>query len=185
MWRAREMRRKPITMSQRMVLNKKRASPVVGKTNMLFYSSRLSFSCGGVGKPPFSRAGRAGGLTCGATMARLGPRYGSGRFSLRATSSRVEGDGLAGTGAAPMVSFPVCAPRSFFRFGSQQSQPPYRKRIAANAGRPSAKVPRTPSDERHTNAYGCHNSPFEPSIDSLIHRQEAEERPSVGWVRRR
>jgi len=150
---------------------------------MLFYSSRLSFSCGGVGKPPFSRGGRAGGLTCGATMARLGPRYGSGRFSLRATSSRVEGDGLAGTGAAPMVSFPVCAPRSYFRFGSQQSQPPYRKRIAANTGRPSAKVPRTPSDERHTNAYGCHNSPFEPSIDSFIHRQEAEERPSVGWVR--
>ena len=111
---------------------------------MLFYSSRLSFSCGGVGKPPFSRAGRAGGLTCGATMARLGPRYGSGRFSLRATSSRVEGDGLAGTGAAPMVSFPGCAPRSFFRFGSQQSQPPYRKRIAANAGRPSAKVPPDP-----------------------------------------
>ena len=35
----------------------------------------------------------------------------------------------------------------FFRFGSQQSQPPYRKRIAANTGRPSAKVPpETPSD---------------------------------------
>ena len=45
--------------------------------------------------------------------------------------------------------------------------------------------PRTPSDERHTNAYGCHNSPFEPSIDSFIHRQEAKERSSVGWVRRR
>lgn len=102
------------------------------------------FSCGGVGKPPFSRAGRAGGLTCGATMARLGPRYGSGRFSLRATSSRVEGDGLAGTGAAPMVSFPRVCSAQFFRFGSQQSQPPYRKRIAANAGRPSAKVPPDP-----------------------------------------
>ena len=50
---------------------------------------------------------------------------------------------------------------------------------------PARRSPRTPSDERHTNAYGCHNSPFEPSIDSLIHRQEAEERPSVGWVRRR
>ena len=156
----------------------------LSRSIMLFYSSRLSFSCGGVGKPPFSRAGRAGGLTCGATMARLGPRYGSGRLSLRATSSRVEGDGLAGTGAAPMVSFPVCAPRSFFRFGSQQSQPPYRKRIAANTGRPSAKVPpETPSDERHTNAYGCHESPFEPSINSLIHRQEVKERSSVGWVR--
>lgn len=111
---------------------------------MLFYSSRLSFSCGGVGKPPFSRAGRAGGLTCGATMARLGPRYGSGRFSLRATSSRVEGDGLAGTGAAPMVSFPVCAPRSFFRFGSQQSRTPAAQRDAPHAVRPSAKVPPDP-----------------------------------------
>ena len=111
---------------------------------MLFYSSRLSFSCGGVGKPPFSRAGRAGGLTCGATMARLGPRYGSGRLSLRATSSRVEGDGLAGTGAAPMVSFPVCAPRSFFRFGSQQSRTPAAQRDAPHAVRPSAKVPPDP-----------------------------------------
>lgn len=43
--------------------------------------------------------------------------------------------------------------------------------------------PLTPSDERHTNAYGCHESPFEPSINSLIHRQEAKERSSVGWVR--
>ena len=50
---------------------------------------------------------------------------------------------------------------------------------------PARRFPLTPSDERHTNAYGCHNSPFEPSINSLIHRQEAEERPSVGWVRRR
>ena len=185
MWRAREMRRKPITMSQRMVLNKKRASPVVGKTNMLFYSSRLSFSCGGVEKPPFSRAGRAGGLTCGATMARLGPRYGSGRFSLRATSSRVEGDGLAGTGAAPMVSFPGCAPRSFFVLVRNNPS----LRIASASQRipvgPARRFPLTPSDKRHTNAYGCHESPFEPSIDSLIHRQEAEERSSVGWIRRR
>ncbi len=50
---------------------------------------------------------------------------------------------------------------------------------------PARRSPRTPSDKRHTNAYGCHESPFEPSIDSLIHRQEAEERPSVGWIRRR
>ena len=35
----------------------------------------------------------------------------------------------------------------FFRFGSQQSQPPYRKRIAANTGRPSAKVPPDPLRE--------------------------------------
>ena len=75
------------------------------------------------------------------------------------------------------IRIPSCFPRSFFRFGSQQSQPPYRKRIAANTGRPSAKVPpETPSDERHTNAYGCHESPFEPSINSLMHRQEAKER---------
>ena len=43
--------------------------------------------------------------------------------------------------------------------------------------------PLTPSDERHTNAYGCHEGPFEPSINSLMHRQEAEERSSVGWAR--
>ena len=120
---------------------------------MLFYSSRLSFSYGGVGKPPFSRAGRAGGLTCGATMARLGPRYGSGRFSLRATSSRVEGDGLAGTGAAPMVSFPVCAPRSFFVLVRNNPS----LRIASASQRmpvgPARRFPLTPSDERHTNAY--------------------------------
>ena len=154
-----------------------------GRSIMLFYSSRLSFSCGGVGKPPFSRAGRAGGLTYGATMARLGPRYGSGRLSLRATSSRVEGDGLAGTGAAPMVSFPVCAPRSFFVLVRNNPS----LRIASASQRipvgPARRSPRTPSDKRHTNAYGCHESPFEPSIDSLIHRQEAKERPSVGWVR--
>ena len=82
------------------------------------------------------------------------------------------------------IRIPSCFPRSFFRFGSQQSQPPYRKRIAANTGRPSAKVPPAPpSDERHTNAYGCHEGPFEPSINSLMHRQEAEERSSVGWAR--
>ena len=122
----------------------RRRISLFNRSIMLFYSSRLSFSCGGVGKPPFSRAGRAGGLTCGATMARLGPRYGSGRLSLRATSSRAEGDGLAGTGAAPMVSFPVCAPRSFFRFGSQQSRTPAAQRDAPHAVRPSAKVPPDP-----------------------------------------
>ena len=41
---------------------------------------------------------------------------------------------------------------------------------------PARRFPLTPSDERHTNAYGCHESPFEPSINSLIHRQEAKER---------
>ena len=48
---------------------------------------------------------------------------------------------------------------------------------------PARRFPLTPSDKRHTNAYGCHESPFEPSINSLMHRQEAEERSSVGWVR--
>ena len=43
------------------------------------------------------------------------------------------------------IRIPSCSPRSFFRFGSQQSQPPYRKRIAANTGgRPSVKVPPDP-----------------------------------------
>ena len=61
-------------------------------------------------------------------------------------------------------SNPFMFSAQFFRFGSQQSQPPYRKRIAANTGgRPSVKVPPDPSDERHTNAYGCHESPSEPS----------------------
>ena len=48
---------------------------------------------------------------------------------------------------------------------------------------PARRFPLTPSDERHTNAYGCHEGPFEPSINSLMHRQEAEERSSVGWAR--
>ena len=156
----------------------------LSRSIMLFYSSRYLF-CGGLENPPFSRAGRAGGLTCGATMARLGPRYGSGRFSLRATSSRVEGDGLAGNGRSAHGVVPRVCSAQVFSFGSQQSQPPYRKRIAANTGRPSAKVPPDPSEKRHTNAYGCHESPFEPSINSLIHRQEVKERSSVGWVRRR
>ena len=152
---------------------------------MLFYSSRLSFSCGGVGKPPFSRAGRAGGLTCGATMARLGPRYGSGRFSLRATSSRVEGEWAGGDGAAPWCRSP-CVLRAVF-FVLVRNNPSLR--IASASQRipvgPARRFPRTPSEKRHTNAYGCHESPFEPSINSLIHRQEVKERSSVGWVRRR
>lgn len=131
----------------------RRRISLFNRSIMLFYSSRLSFSCGGVGKPPFSRAGRAGGLTHGATMARLGPRYGSGRLSLRATSSRVEGDGLAGTGAAPMVSFPVCAPRSFFVLVRNNPS----LRIASASQRipvgPARRFPLPPSDERHTNAY--------------------------------
>lgn len=150
---------------------------------MLFYSSRLSFSCGGVGKPPFSRAGRAGGLTCGATMARLGPRYGSGRFSLRATSSRVEGDGLAGTGAAPMVSFPVCAPRSFFSFWfatipasvSQAHRSEYRSaQREGSPGPPPRNATRT-----HTGAMKVHpnrqiNSLLRPDSSSRCKNQDAK-----------
>ena len=42
-------------------------------------------------------------------------------------------------------SNPFMFSAQFFRFGSQQSQPPYRKRIAANTGgRPSVKVPPDP-----------------------------------------
>ena len=93
--------------------------------------------------------------------------------------------GWRGRAQRPWCRSPCVLRAVFFRFGSQQSQPPYRKRIAANTGRPSAKVPPDPSEKRHTNAYGCHESPFEPSINSLIHRQEVKERSSVGWVRRR
>ena len=81
------------------------------------------------------------------------------------------------------IRIPSCPPRSFFVLVRNNPS----LRIASASQRipvdPARRSPRTPSDERHTNAYGCHNSPFEPSIDSLIHRQEAEERPSVGWVR--
>ena len=83
------------------------------------------------------------------------------------------------------IRIPSCAPRSFFVLVRNNPS----LRIASASQRipvgPARRSPLTPSDKRHTNAYGCHNSPFEPSIDSLIHRQEAEERPSVGWARRR
>ena len=81
------------------------------------------------------------------------------------------------------IRVPSCSPRSFFVLVRNNPS----LRIVSASQRipvgPARRFPLTPSDERHTNAYGCHNSPFEPSIDSLIHRQEAEERPSVGWVR--
>ena len=154
----------------------------LSRSIMLFYSSRLSFSYGGVGKPPFSRAGRAGGLTCGATMARLGPRYGSGRFSLRATSSRVEGDGLAGTGAAPMVSFPVCAPRSFFSFWfatipasvSQAHRSEYRS--AQREGPPGP--PPTNATRTHTGAMKVHSN--RQSTPSYIDKKPRNVRRSDG-----
>ena len=83
------------------------------------------------------------------------------------------------------IRIPSCPPRSFFVLVRNNPS----LRIASASQRipvdPARRSPRTPSDERHTNAYGCHNSPFEPSIDSFIHRQEAKERSSVGWVRRR
>ena len=81
------------------------------------------------------------------------------------------------------IRIPSCSPRSFFVLVRNNPS----LRIASASQRipvgPARRFPLTPSDERHTNAYGCHESPFEPSIDSLMHRQEAEERPSVGWVR--
>ena len=81
------------------------------------------------------------------------------------------------------IRVPSCSPRSFFVLVRNNPS----LRIASASQRipvgPARRSPRTPSDKRHTNAYGCHESPFEPSIDSLIHRQEAKERSSVGWVR--
>lgn len=76
------------------------------------------------------------------------------------------------------------APRAVFSVlvRNNPGRPP-RSAMRPMRPRPARRPPRTPSDKRHTNAYGCHNSPFEPSIDSLIHRQEAKERSSVGWIR--
>ena len=81
------------------------------------------------------------------------------------------------------IRIPSCFPRSFFVLVRNNPRRPPRSAMRPMRSGPARRFPLTPSDERHTNAYGCHNSPFEPSIDSLIHRQEAEERPSVGWVR--
>lgn len=81
------------------------------------------------------------------------------------------------------IRIPSCFPRSFFVLVRNNPGRPPRSAMRPMRSGPARRFPLTPSDERHTNAYGCHNSPFEPSIDSLIHRQEAEERPSVGWVR--
>ena len=76
------------------------------------------------------------------------------------------------------------APRAVF-FVLVRNNPgrPPRSAMRPMRPRPARRSPRTPSDERHTNAYGCHESPFEPSINSFIHRQEAKERSSVGRVR--
>ena len=83
------------------------------------------------------------------------------------------------------IRIPSCSPRSFFVLVRNNPS----LRIASASQRipvgPARRFPRTPSEKRHTNAYGCHESPFEPSINSLIHRQEVKERSSVGWVRRR
>lgn len=79
---------------------------------------------------------------------------------------------------------PHAPPAQFFSFWFATIPDARRAaRCAPMRSGPARRFPLTPSDERHTNAYGCHNSPFEPSIDSLIHRQEAEERSSVGWAR--
>ena len=81
------------------------------------------------------------------------------------------------------IRIPSCPPRSFFVLVRNNPS----LRIASASQRipvgPARRFPLTPSDERHTNAYGCHEGPFEPSINSLMHRQEAKERSSVGWVR--
>lgn len=81
------------------------------------------------------------------------------------------------------IRVPSCSPRSFFVLVRNNPS----LRIASASQRmpvgPARRFPLTPSDERHTNAYGCHEGPFEPSINSLMHRQEAEERSSVGWAR--
>ena len=74
------------------------------------------------------------------------------------------------------IRIPSCSPRSFFILVRNNPS----LRIASASQRipvgPARRFPLTPSDERHTNAYGCHESPFEPSINSLMHRQEAKER---------
>ena len=62
------------------------------------------------------------------------------------------------------IRIPSCSPRIFFSFWfatitasvSQAHRSEYRSG-------PARRFPLTPSDERHTNAYGCHESPFEPS----------------------
>lgn len=84
------------------------------------------------------------------------------------------------------IRIPLCPPRAVFSVlvRNNPGRPPRSAMRPMRSG-PARRFPLTPSDERHTNAYGCHEGPFEPSIDSLIHRQEAEERSSVGWVRRR
>ena len=83
------------------------------------------------------------------------------------------------------IRIPSCSPRSFFVLVRNNPGRPPRSAMRPIRPRPARRSPLTPSDERHTNAYGCHESPFEPSINSLMHRQEAEERSSVGWIRRR
>ena len=82
------------------------------------------------------------------------------------------------------IRIPSCPPRAVF-FVLVRNNPgrPPRSAMRPMRPRPARRSPRTPSDERHTNAYGCHESPFEPSINSFIHRQEAKERSSVGRVR--
>ena len=83
------------------------------------------------------------------------------------------------------IRIPSCSPRIFFVLVRNNPGRPPRSAMRPMRSGPARRSPRTPSDKRHTNAYGCHESPFEPSINSLIHRQEVKERPSVGWIRRR
>ena len=60
------------------------------------------------------------------------------------------------------IRIPSCFPRSFFRFGSQQSRTPAAQRDAPHAVRPSAKVPPDPppmnATRTHTGAITAHSN---------------------------
>lgn len=60
------------------------------------------------------------------------------------------------------IRIPSCPPRSFFRFGSQQSRTPAAQRDAPHAVRPSAKVPPDPppmnATRTHTGAMKAHSN---------------------------
>ena len=83
------------------------------------------------------------------------------------------------------IRIPSCPRAVFFVLVRNNPGRPPRSAMRPMRSGPARRFPLTPSDKRHTNAYGCHEGPFEPSINSLMHRQEAEERPSVGWIRKR
>ena len=61
------------------------------------------------------------------------------------------------------IRVPSCSPRSFFVLVRNNPGRPPRSAMRPMRSGPARRFPLTPSDERHTNAYGCHESPFEPS----------------------